>query len=176
MRQDEYSGREPKPLIISLELKNREEKDRVMQESQGPRERALLLVRALVTDWRLSTRNQLVWVLRLAIVVGALLAIDLLYNKTLWDWLELLIVPTALAVGGFWFNRTLQEREHTIAEENTQDTALQSYLDQMNTLLLDNELRTSEENEARILARARTLTVLELIRSKTKREPHTVPV
>jgi hypothetical protein len=60
MRQDEYSGREPKPLIISLELKNREEKDRVMQESQGPRERALLLVRALVTDWRLSTKNQLV--------------------------------------------------------------------------------------------------------------------
>jgi uncharacterized protein YjbI with pentapeptide repeats len=64
---------------------------------------------------------------------------------TVRDWLELLIVPFALVV----------------AEQRAQDEALQAYLDQMSSLLLEKDLRTSEEDsEVRTLARARTLTVL----------------
>ena len=31
--------------------------------------------------------------------------------KTLWDWLQLLIVPIILAIGGFWLNQMQKSRE-----------------------------------------------------------------
>jgi hypothetical protein len=53
------------------------------------------------------------------------------------------------------------EAERELAEQRAQDEALQAYLSQMSSLLLDKDLRTSEEDsEVRTLARARTLTVL----------------
>lgn len=84
-------------------------------------------------------------------------------GKTLWDWLQLLIVPLVIAAGGLWFNRQQRAREISIENERAQDEALQAYLDQMSTLLLDEArpLRQSGEGtEVRILARARTLTML----------------
>ncbi len=62
--------------------------------------------------------------------------------KTLWDWLQLLIVPAALAAGGFLLNRALaerqraadeaqREREQVTQEQRTQDAALQEYLNHM---------------------------------------------
>jgi hypothetical protein len=108
-------------------------------------------------------------------------------KKTGWQWLELLsalAIPVVLAVAGYWFTmqqdarqqaiedqRAQQaqkienqraEAERTIQQQNAQDEALQSYLDQMSNLLLEKDLRASEEDsEVRTLARARTLTVLE---------------
>jgi uncharacterized protein YjbI with pentapeptide repeats len=93
-------------------------------------------------------------------------------NKTLWDLLQLLVVPLALAVIGFWFAAQQDARqqhienqradaERELAELRAQDEALQAYLDQMSSLLFNGELRTSEaDSEVRTLARARTLTVL----------------
>jgi uncharacterized protein YjbI with pentapeptide repeats len=104
-------------------------------------------------------------------------------GKTVWDWLQLLIVPLALAVIGFLFTvqqdarqqqiedqRAQQaqkienqraEAERALQQQNAQDEALQAYLDQMNMLLLEKDLRSSDESsEVRTLARARTLTVL----------------
>jgi hypothetical protein len=53
------------------------------------------------------------------------------------------------------------EAERELAEQCAQDEALQDYLDQMSSLLLEKNLRDSEEgSEARTLARARTRTVL----------------
>jgi hypothetical protein len=49
--------------------------------------------------------------------------------------------------------RAKAERE--LAEQRAQDEALQAYLDQMGSLLLEKDLRTSEEDsEVRMLARA----------------------
>jgi uncharacterized protein YjbI with pentapeptide repeats len=102
---------------------------------------------------------------------------------TVRDWLQLLIVPFALVVIGFLFTmqqdarqqriedkRAQQaqkienqraEAERKLAEQRAQDEALQAYLDQMGGLLLEKDLRASEEDsEVRTLARARTLTVL----------------
>ena len=63
--------------------------------------------------------------------------------------------------------RAKAERE--LAEQRAQDEALQAYLDQMSTLLLEKDLRGSEESsEVRTLARARTLTVLERLSSSRK--------
>lgn len=95
-------------------------------------------------------------------------------GKTVWDWMQLFIVPLALALIGLWFtaqqdNRQRQQQiaeakqARQIEEQRTQDAALQAYLDQMSTLLLtENGLRSSKEgSEVRTLARARTLTVLD---------------
>ena len=89
-------------------------------------------------------------------------------DKTLWDLLQLLIVPLVLVGIGLVFDLRQQavedqraERERELAEQRAQDEALQAYLDQMGGLLLEKDLRESEGgSEVRTLARARTLTVL----------------
>jgi uncharacterized protein YjbI with pentapeptide repeats len=93
-------------------------------------------------------------------------------RKTLWDWLQLFIVPLALAAIGLWFSaqqdahqQQIEEKraqsERQIEEQRAQDAALQAYLDQMSQLMLNGNLRDSEEDsEVRTLARARTQTVL----------------
>jgi hypothetical protein len=96
-------------------------------------------------------------------------------RKTLWDWLQLLIVPAVLAIGGAWFTRSERknaqeiarkdrENEQHIADQRRQEDALQAYLDQMGQLMLDKDpsLRESNEgSEIRTLARARTLAAIE---------------
>jgi hypothetical protein len=82
-------------------------------------------------------------------------------GKTLWDWLQLLIIPAVLAGGAMWFSRAEREAEREIAADRLREAALQTYLDRMTDLLLEKELRTSkEEDEVRAVARARTLTTL----------------
>jgi uncharacterized protein YjbI with pentapeptide repeats len=92
---------------------------------------------------------------------------------TVRDWLQLLIVPLALVVIRFLF--TMQqdarqqqtenqraEAERKLAVQSAQDEALQAYLDQLSSLLLEKDLRKSEEgSEVRTLARARTATVIQ---------------
>jgi uncharacterized protein YjbI with pentapeptide repeats len=100
-------------------------------------------------------------------------------GMTVRDWLELLVVPLVLVGIGLLFEmqqaerqqameeqqQALEERraeaERELADQRAQDEALQAYLDQMSTLLLEKDLRSSEEDsEVRTLARSRTLTVL----------------
>src|SRR5215203_4303121 len=97
------------------------------------------------------------------------------------DWLQLLIVPFALVIISFLFTAQQDQRqqqienqraeaERELAEHRAQDEALQAYLEQMGTLLLENDLRSSEEDsEMRTLARARTLTVLGIIDPSRKK-------
>jgi uncharacterized protein YjbI with pentapeptide repeats len=109
-------------------------------------------------------------------------------GKPVWEWMQLLIVPLALAVIGLLFEmqqaerqRALEEQqaaledrrakaERELAEQRAQDEALQAYLDQMSGLLLEKDLRTSEEDsEVRTLARARTATVIQRLDSDRNR-------
>jgi hypothetical protein len=81
-------------------------------------------------------------------------------------------IPVVLAGAGLFFEAQLDERQRSIenqrakaerelAEQRAQDEALQDYLDQMGSLLLERDLRASEKGrEVRTLAQARTLTVL----------------
>ncbi len=94
--------------------------------------------------------------------------------KTLWDWMELFLVPSMLAFAALWFNwqqrRADREREterteteRHIAEDSRRENRLQAYLGQMKELLLDYSLRDESignNDEVRRIARARTLTVL----------------
>jgi uncharacterized protein YjbI with pentapeptide repeats len=91
--------------------------------------------------------------------------------KLLWDWLQLLIVPLALAIVGFWYGRAQRNRELEIEQQRAQDEALQAYLDQMRGLLLSGELRQPEEQsaaEAITLVRAQTLTLLQRLDARRK--------
>jgi uncharacterized protein HemX len=80
-------------------------------------------------------------------------------DKTVWDWLQLLIVPLVLGVIGFYFTSS-QEYAHQqeFEEQRLQNAALQTYLAGMRELLLDKKLRDSErDSEARAVARADAL-------------------
>jgi len=90
-------------------------------------------------------------------------------KKTFWDWLQLLIIPFALAIIAFSFNRVERKNEQLIASDNQQEAALQAYLDKMSELLLKDGLRESKLNaEVRSIARARTLTVLRRLDANRK--------
>ena len=84
-------------------------------------------------------------------------------QKTLWDWLELLIVPAMLALGGFLLNSIQHDRDQkraetdrAIAEDRQRETALQNYLDKMTDLLLEHNLVTPEANDGSPKCRAIT--------------------
>lgn len=82
-------------------------------------------------------------------------------GKTLWDWMELLIIPFVLAWGAIYFNREEKKIERFLASERTQDSALQTYFDRMTELILHENLRKSKPNDVvRSVARARTHTIL----------------
>jgi hypothetical protein len=106
-------------------------------------------------------------------------------GKTLWDWLDLLIVPVALGVGAFWLERSERvsdrriakerfeleqkltdqriESEQDLARDRQRDAALEAYYDKMTALLLDpvHPLRSSRpDDEVRVVARSRTLATL----------------
>ncbi|MBL8116165.1 MAG: pentapeptide repeat-containing protein [Anaerolineae bacterium] len=105
-------------------------------------------------------------------------------SKTLWDWLQVLIVPIILFLGGVLINHTLQRNEQEraekqakvdqqiarkrdkterdIAEGRAQDLRLQTYLDRMSELLLDRQLGDAEQVKDEVKALARTLTLTTL--------------
>ena len=110
------------------------------------------------------------WIIGVVILLVVLVAIHYGINYlcncgriTLWNWLQLLIVPAVLALGGYWLNRQQSQRQLEIAERNARDDALQAYLDQMSTMLADEKrpLHRAKPGDAlSTVARARTLTVL----------------
>jgi uncharacterized protein YjbI with pentapeptide repeats len=93
-------------------------------------------------------------------------------SKTLWEWMQLLVIPAVLAVGGYLFNSqqnrlqreaTEQEKDNDLAVEadKQQQAALEAYVDHMSDLLLTHQLGKSDTHpEAPKLARVRTLTVV----------------
>ncbi len=147
------------------------------QDPQTARERAVLLLRAaLLPRWRLTASQGLVWAIRgtIVLVVFGLIAsaVASAVDKPLWAWLNLLIIPVVLAIGGYWFTSSQNRATQAAAERRAQDDALQSYLNQMGQLLLDKDtqlLHPEEGDDARTLARAWTLTVLPRLDGLRKR-------
>jgi uncharacterized protein YjbI with pentapeptide repeats len=100
--------------------------------------------------------------------------------KTFWDWLELLLIPMVLAVGGIWWSRAMRREQQALARERVaqeerladaqaQAAALQAYLEQLSTLLIEKELRTSAPDaEVRRVASAWTQTIARRLRGESK--------
>jgi hypothetical protein len=91
--------------------------------------------------------------------------------KTLWDLVNLLLIPIVLTIGGYLFNQSQQKRDQEFAEaqnenqrriglDRDQEQALQNYLDKMSELLLEKKLGTTKDKVILNLARSRTLTIL----------------
>lgn len=90
-------------------------------------------------------------------------------GKTVWDFLELMLVPLALAVVGYFFSLKERQAEQDIAKQRAMDDALKSYLDAMGGLLTDKGLSDPEPPEhVRNLARAYTLTVLNRVNGERR--------
>lgn len=114
-------------------------------------------------------------------------------EKTLWDWMEILLVPLVLALGALWFNDSQKKTELKIAEkaretdrviaeearkaereiasERQQQATLEAYYDRMTELLLEHGLRSRNEEEGaegRSIARTRTLSVVRSINEERK--------
>jgi uncharacterized protein YjbI with pentapeptide repeats len=120
--------------------------------------------------WRLS-RRQVLWASGIVASLTVAVLIGYRYGITLWDWIKILIVPAAIAIGVAWLNQAQRAGELEVENQRAQDEALQAYLDQIGQLLLDKErpLRQSkEDDEVRTLARARTLTVLRRLDDERK--------
>jgi hypothetical protein len=101
-------------------------------------------------------------------------------GKTLWDWLDLLVVPLALALAAVWLTGRQNRVEHARAMEGSQfeellsaghqqQEALAAYLDRMTSLLLTHSLRSSPpDSDARNVARAIALSTLRSLDGRRK--------
>ncbi len=94
-----------------------------------------------------------------------------LQTKTIWDWMDLLLLPVVLAGGVLLLiisrmrvehqrseDQALVERE--IASDQQKEEAIQAYFDRIADLLLKDKLSKFSPEEVKTVARIRTLTVL----------------
>ena len=100
--------------------------------------------------------------------------------KTLWDWLQLLLIPLALSAVVFVFNELQTDREHdredrrAAAErlrvgESAREEVLRAYWQQMSRLMLDRRLLSSPKgSEVRAVARVTTLSALRRLDGERK--------
>jgi uncharacterized protein YjbI with pentapeptide repeats len=120
--------------------------------------------------WRLS-RRQVLWASGIVASLTVAVLIGYRYGITLWDWIKILIVPAAIAIGVAWLNQAQRAGELEVENQRAQDSVLEAYLDQMSQLLLDKDRplgHPRKGDEVRTLARARTLTVLRRLDGERK--------
>lgn len=89
--------------------------------------------------------------------------------KTLWDWLNLLVVPVVLAVGAFFLEGSRKRAEREVESDRQRQQVLDDYLAYISKLLLDGQLSHAKDGKlAPEVARTRTLTALRLLDGKRK--------
>src|SRR5215211_1322969 len=82
-------------------------------------------------------------------------------SKSLWDLLQLLIVPVILVGITLAWNASQNTRDKRRADQDRQDTTLKTYIQQMSDLILAWQLLSSKSNDPlRPVARTVTLTAL----------------
>jgi len=99
-----------------------------------------------------------------------------LANKTLWDWLGVVLVPImiaiftiAISILQIEINQQQHDSDQNIALDQQRETTLRTYMDDIKDLLLNRGLRVSKpEDEVRVVARAETLSVLRQLDGERK--------
>jgi uncharacterized protein YjbI with pentapeptide repeats len=90
-------------------------------------------------------------------------------GKTLWDWLQLLLVPVVLASVAFAFNAGQASINQQLQDQSKQEQVINDYLNQMSTILLQYKLHDSQPGTPiRALAQASTLAALDRLDSAHK--------
>jgi uncharacterized protein YjbI with pentapeptide repeats len=88
--------------------------------------------------------------------------------KTLWDWMNLLLLPLVLAAGAAWVGWAMSKRRQEIEFDRSRESILQTYLDRMAELLLREAQLVPGHDRLKNLTRARTLTTLRQLDSERK--------
>jgi uncharacterized protein YjbI with pentapeptide repeats len=82
-------------------------------------------------------------------------------GKTLWDWMQLLIIPVLLAGGLAAFNYSNRENELAIERDSAMESALEKYIDRIEDLLLNYDLGSAQKGSPQaVVAEVLTLSVL----------------
>ena len=128
--------------------------------------------------WSNITWRRVVVVILVLLVAAAARVAYLLWpewtgfgEKTLWDLLELLIIPAVLGFGALWFNQAARSGEQKIASDQQREQALQNYLDKMAELLLKEKLLEKKDKSVDPVvdvAQVRTVTTLRILDQERK--------
>lgn len=91
-------------------------------------------------------------------------------SKTVWDWLEVIVVPVVLGVGIWWLNDQQAKVNRDIAFQKQLQTIMGQYFDRMTELLFTPGITQSDSDKAKaqVIGRARTLDVLNSLDGKRK--------
>lgn len=65
--------------------------------------------------------------------------------KTLWDWLDLLIIPMAIGIIGWSFSKIEKEKSKKREEERSQNEILESFLQTMTDLIIQYDLQNCKQ-------------------------------
>jgi uncharacterized protein YjbI with pentapeptide repeats len=101
-------------------------------------------------------------------------------EKKLWDIIQILFVPVALAVAGFWFQGFTKDQEVKLADSKTKQElkvaddkakqeTLTKYLDQMSDLLEKGLLKSKQDSPMFIIAQSKTVTALQSLDAERQR-------
>ena len=83
-------------------------------------------------------------------------------GKTLWDILEILLIPAFLSAGVIWLNWKIRSTEKEKVEEQQREIALQMFIDKMSIFVRGREDTPLNQRE-RILSRTYTITTLRML-------------
>lgn len=97
--------------------------------------------------------------------------------KTLWDWLELLIVPLFIAFAAWLLSAKEKDIERKVQLTRQHQETLEKYFDRMSELVLIRGLRNSAVgSEVRHLARNWSLTACRTLAGNRKAESSSIPL
>jgi len=92
-------------------------------------------------------------------------------SKTLWDWLDLLIVPLVLSVGVWFLSSTEKESEKLVELDRQQQSVLDLFINQISKLILENGLKSENvAKDTRAIARIYALGAFRRLSRERKAE------
>ena len=76
-------------------------------------------------------------------------------SKTLWDWLDLLIIPVVIGLLGWSFSQAEKAKTKNREEERSENESFESFLQTMTDLIIKNKLHDEPSRQTLAIARAR---------------------
>lgn len=95
-------------------------------------------------------------------------------KQPLWEWMDLLLVPLALALAGYVISRIQKKTEFEVSDEKRRQETFEKYIDRMSALILTHNLKDEDTKdkkpEVKNLARTLTLNVLRELGAERNRQ------